>query len=363
MVPPAPWLVSHDFAYIHGGAERVTRALTRHVVPDAPLVYLGGDPRLVEEIAGDRGAYPLLPQRVVTASTHRALVAMYPVALARRRPLEGNLLASSYAFAHHVRVTGRTIIYCHSPLRQAWSGRDQYASDGAHLERAAVRGFGSWLRDRDRAAADRADVIVATSRAVRERIHSYYGRTDIPIIAPAIEHQYFHLDNIARPFRHVYLWVGRIVEPYKQLGLVIEALRDDPKRTLIIAGEGRDRERLETSAPENVTFVGWQPSHALARLYQIADAVIFPSEDDFGLVPVEAMACGTPTIAFSRGGALDTIQPDVTGILYDDPTVAGLRSALDRFEGGSWDRAELNAISQRWSVETFATAMRELIGD
>ena len=361
MPTPTAWTVSHDFAFVFGGAERVTTTLLASVMPGSPLLYLAGSPGVVDHMTGGGPSAPLLPPKLVTAPSHRFLVAAYPVALARKPPIEGNLLASSYAFAHHVRCEGTTVIYCHSPLRQAWSGRRHYATEGRQAERIAVSTLGPWLRVRDQRAAGRAQLIVATSRAVRDRIREFYGRDEIPIVPPAIDHGHFHPDQVAKPVRRVYLWVGRIVEPYKRLSLVIEAMRDDPTRSLVVAGDGRDRARLEAEAPDNVTFLGWQPSTALAQLYRISDAVIFPSEDDFGLVPVEAMACGTPTIAFSQGGALDTIEDGVTGLHFHDATVPGLRKALDHFEGETWDRSRLFEISKRWSAEAFAASMREIV--
>lgn len=357
---PAGWTVVHDFAFVLAGAERVTAALANHVVPGAPVLVLGADDDVVSSM-GLQGRVTRRLPRSLGPRSYRLLTGVLPQLTAFGGPVEGDMLCSSYAFAHHVRATGRTVVYCHSPLRQIWSGRELYASQAGRVERAAVRALGPVLRKQDVRAARRADVYVASSRAVRDRIATYYGRRDVPVISPPVDTALFQPGPSGMD-REYYLWAGRIIEPYKRLAMTLEAFRGLPHR-LLVAGEGRDRDRLERTAPPNVTFLGWQDAAALAELYRGARAVVFPSEDDFGLVPVEAMSCGTPAVAYRGGGAAETLVEGGTGVFFFEQTPAALRRAVVELESRDWDDREVAAHAEPYGLGAFVSSMREVLAD
>jgi len=359
--PPGPWTVTHDFAFVDGGAELVTRALADDVLGGAPVTVLaGGDPVTRSLSTGE--VTSLLARVPVTERSHRLLTPLYPV-VARVAPvIEGNVIASSYAFSHHLRCTGAKVVYCHTPLRQVWSGRAMYEEHGSWAQRRALAALAPALRRADVRAAQQADLYLATSAAVRERIERCYGRTDVPVIPPPVDTSVFRPDGPTEPAAEgSLLWVGRVVEPYKRLELVIEAVRGTGRR-LVVVGDGRDRERLERSAPAEVVFLGWQGRSALARLYRAAQAVVFPSEDDFGLVPVEAMACGTPCVALRRGGAVDTVREGLTGTFFDEPALEQLREAIDRCADRTWDPAAVAAWATTFGRQRFVERVRGAIG-
>lgn len=355
----AAWTVVHDFGYVLAGAERVTRALANDVLDGAPVVALGGLDAVMEQMELKGGWRFLLPRWLMSERGYRAFAPFYPFMLRRLPVIEGNVVCSSYAFSHHVRCTGTKVVYCHTPLRQVWSGREAYLEHAGRVRRLLLRAASRYLRARDASAAGSAQVYMASSGAVAQRIRSSYGRSDAVVVAPPLDTAVFRpaADPVDRDY---FLWVGRIVEPYKRLEMTIDAFRGTPHR-LLVAGEGRDRARLEALAPDNVVFLGWQGDTDLARLYQGARAVIFPSEDDFGLVPVESMACGTPSVAFAAGGARETVVDGVTGVFFDQQVPDSLRAAVERAAAFEWDHDAIAQAGKGYGLSRFTVQVQELL--
>jgi glycosyltransferase involved in cell wall biosynthesis len=359
-VRPTEWTVTHDFAFVFGGAEWVTHVLASELLPGSRTAVLAGAPEVAARLNDFRPVERLMPAWI-NERTYRLATPLYPRLLALQQPVEGHVVASSYAFAHHVRATGSMIVYCHSPLRQAWTGAAAYGAEGPVIERVGARSLGRVLRGADRVAAARADGYVATSRAVQSRLAQCYGLQDVPIVPPPVNDRTYHRTPGNR--EDFYLFVGRITEPYKRLGLLLEAFAQMSGRQLVVVGDGRDRERLQQAAPSNVRFLGWQPANEVAALYNRARALLFPSDDDFGLVPVEAMACGLPVLAYSSGGALDTVDPATTGLFFDEQTPVAVRKAITEFEQRDWDEDAIVAHARRYGIDSFLTKMRQVLED
>jgi glycosyltransferase involved in cell wall biosynthesis len=355
------WSISHDFFFQLGGAERVSKHLASAVTADR-VFAIAGDPAVESELGL---AIQHVGGRGYTERNYRMRSLARPLVELLRRPVRGNVISSSYAFAHHVRAEGAHLVYCHSPLRQIWSGADMYGN-------RALTAVAPTLRGLDRAAARRADGYIATNRVVAARIRRFYGVEPLAIVPPPVEDAFFAARRRAAarqaaPQRATtqrattqIVWAGRIVEPYKRLALLIEAMRDLPDISLVVAGDGRDRARLEAGAPGNVRFLGALGTEALADLYAGAALVLFPSEDDFGMVPIEAMAAGAPIVAFRGGGAVETVTDGVSGVFFDEPTPESLRAAITRALDLRWDRAAIAADAERWGAASFATRIREV---
>ncbi|MFZ8758371.1 glycosyltransferase [Microbacterium sp. HMH0099] len=343
--------LGHDFFFQFGGAERVTSTLANETFAGSAVIALGGDQRIMRELQLERTK--IIGSAGLNANNYRTRSLAAPVKL-HRELIEGNLISSSYAFIHHLRATGLHLVYCHSPLRQIWSGRGDYAR-GRLANRLALRGVSGPLRKIDRAAARRADAYVATNKVVASRVTEFYGVIPYAIVPPPIDDRFFS-EPIERG--ETYVWAGRIVEPYKRLGLVIEAFRNT-KRQLVVVGDGRDRARLESAAPPNVTFVGRKKTSELASIFAGSKALIFPSEDDFGMVPIEAMASGTPVIAWDGGGPAETVREGV-GIRFREPTTTALHAALTAFESQDWDPREIHAYAKKFSTSEFSGRMRDV---
>jgi glycosyltransferase involved in cell wall biosynthesis len=347
------WTISHDFFYQFGGAERVTRYLS-DALGASRIVAISGDTE-VEAIV-ELPNVDHLGGRSYGVRNYRALSLFWPIAVRKIAPIAGNVMSSSYACAHHVRAEGAHIVYCHTPLRQVWSGRDLYKK--RDIPTRLIDAAGPALRALDRRAAHRATGYIATDEVVADRIRSYYGIEPLAIIPPPAAPEFF----IKNAMREQYVvWAGRIVEPYKRLGLVLDAMRQLPDVTLIVAGDGRDRRALEDVAPSNVKFVGSLPTGKLADLYSRAAGLVFPSEDDFGMVPVEAMASGTPVAALRRGGAVETVVEDVTGTFFDRPEVEDVVEAMKRLLRVTWDHKAIAAHAQQYSVDVFIDRVRAVV--
>ena len=357
--PTGGWHLVHDFCFALGGAERVTSVLASRVLPDAPVHCLGGDDELLARMVPDRPTTRLFPAGLAGTRSYRYLAPFMVAALAARAPLRGNLLASSYALAHHVPVEGRLVVYCHSPLRQLWSGSSHHRPSPAPV-RWALRATAPGLRRLDRNVAARAGQYVATSVHVRKRILAAYGPRDVPVVPPPVEGS-IHGSRTGPEREDWLLYAGRLVEPYKQVGLLIEAVRGTDLR-LVVAGDGRDRPRLEADAPPNVTFVGSLSTPELVNHYERARALVMPSEEDFGMVSTEAQTCGTPVVARRTGGGGETVVDGLTGAVFDGSDPRHLARLLRRVVRTEWNH---DAIALRaetlWSEDAFTRSLRAVL--
>lgn len=352
------WTVAHDFAFHFGGAERVTAQLQQAVGTGNVKVLAGNAQTLARMGISDN--YESLSPHWVEERNYRPLAVMHAITALTNSVVQGNLLASSYGFSQMLRSEGSKVVYCHSPLRQAWSGVQEYSKSMGPITGSAWRyGAAPVIRGLDRFSATSTDHFIATSRAVQTRIRDYYHRDSI-IIPPPVEDFFYPAIESTSEERN-YVWAGRIVEPYKKLGILVEAFRRSPRRNLLIAGDGRDRAMIEKTAPVNVKFIGEVGSDRLAGLFRGASAVIMPSEDDFGMVAAEAIATGTPVIALAAGGALDTVSHGVSGVLYDESSPAGILRGLEEFEWNSWDRAEVARCGEPYRAESFRQAIRDYL--
>ena len=328
--------------------------------PDG-LKVLAGNAQTIARM-GIANQHESLSPRWVDESNYRPLAVMHAITALTNPRIEGNLIASSYGFAQMLRSEGSKVVYCHSPLRQAWSGVREYSRSMGPVTGTAWRfAAAPVIRKLDLHSSRSTDQFIATSRAVQDRIQKYYGRDSVIIPPPVEEFFYPSFENTFE--QKNYVWAGRIVEPYKKLGILVEAFGRSPGRTLTVAGDGRDRPAIEGVASKNVTFVGEVSSEELAALFRRASAVIMPSEDDFGMVAAEAIATGTPVIAYGAGGALDTVAHGVSGILYDESSPEGILRGLIEFEQGSWDRREIARCGEKYKAESFRETIRSYLED
>jgi glycosyltransferase involved in cell wall biosynthesis len=307
--------------------------------------------------------HTVLPERDLLLRHYRLLAPAYP-AIVRMRELPDAdvLLTSSYAFAHGFRTRNRApqVCYCYSPLRFAWSMTADYAHRLApgRFRRRAFGAFTAAMRRADRRASTQVTHYVAESHHVAEQIRSAYGR-DSEVIHPPVDCNLFRPSGEPGHDRY-YLFSGRLVEPYKRPGVVIEAFRSLPHR-LLVAGDGPAYRELKREASDNVEFLGHVDDAELVPLMQRCAACVFPSADDFGLIPVEVMACGRPVLAFAGGGALETVVAGKTGDFFTKPTAEALVAALESFDPDAFDSAQIRAHAEQWDVPRFQSAIRRTI--
>jgi glycosyltransferase involved in cell wall biosynthesis len=270
------------------------------------------------------------------------------------------VLSSSHAVAKGV-LTGPDqlhICYCYSPIRYVWDLQHRYLQEANltnGLKGAIARGVLHYLRLWDARTANGVDHFIGISQFISRRIWKVYRRESV-VIYPPVDLAGYPLSGLPR--EDFYLTASRMV-PYKRIDLIVEAFSRTPDRRLIVIGDGTDFEKIKAKAGPNVTLLGYQPNEILRDHLQRARAFVFAAEEDFGIAPLEAQACGTPVIAYGKGGALETIIESKTGVFFRDQSIGGIHEALDRFEQMQFDPGMIRANAERFSMERFH---RELLG-
>ena len=345
----------HDWLPVYGGAERVLEQLIS-VLPQADLFslidFLPSDQR---EFLGGRSVETSFIQRLPLARKHyRKYLPFVPVAIEGFDLTDYDVVvSSSYVAAKGVltNVDQLHVSYVHSPVRYAWDLQFQYLRDGGYdrgLKRIAARLLLHYFRLYDAISADRVDYFVANSHHVARRIWKTYRRSSA-VVHPPVDTGSFELFQEKEDF---YVTVGRLV-PYKRVDLLVEAFNEMPGRELVVIGDGPELSRLEKMACSNVRVLGRQPNSALTYYLQRARGFVFAAHEDFGIAPLEAQACGTPTIAYGRGGALETVVPGVSGLFFREQSVEAVCDAVERFEREHFEPEVVREQAERFSVEQF----------
>jgi len=273
----------------------------------------------------------------------------------------GLIISSSHACAKGVLTSAEQlhICYCYTPIRYAWDLHGQYLRE-AGLDRGLRGLLARWIlhyiRLWDYAAAARPDYYVAISRHIARRIKKTYGR-ESAVIYPPVDVDSFTLQEKKDDF---YLTASRMV-PYKKMDLIVKAFSAMPDRKLVVIGDGPDFEKIKSQAGPNVELRGWQPTEVLKGYLQRAKAFVFAAEEDFGILPVEAQACGTPVIAYGKGGALETVIEGRTGLFFNEQTTASLQAAVAEFEKNpaAFLPSESRKNAERFSKERFEREFHE----
>jgi glycosyltransferase involved in cell wall biosynthesis len=354
-------VITHDFMESYGGAERVTQEMAK-AFPDAPVVAILGRESVARSMGVEGRFRTILPARPALLRHYRYLAPAYPLLTSYADVGAADVvLSSSYAFAHRFHVEGAAhICYSHSPLRFAWTMTDAYCYRWSRgpVSSLLFRSLAGALRASDRRGARPIDEFLTQSSYVADQIRRFYGRTARVIGAP-VDCDVFRPAERPTAGEH-FLLCSRLVEPYKQPGIVVEAFRHLPHR-LVVAGDGPAMSSLRAQAPPNVTFVGQLDDVDLVPLMQGCIAAIVPSRDDFGLVPVEVMACGRPVLAYAGGGALETIVPGVTGELFDAQTTEAILQAVRSFDASRYSGAACRAHALQWDSQIFRARLRATV--
>jgi glycosyltransferase involved in cell wall biosynthesis len=357
-------VIAHDFAETYGGAERVI-ATAAELYPAAPFYTILGRDSVAKRMGVEDRFHTLLPASSVLFRRYRLLTPVLGAVVRMRKLPEADvLLTSSYAFAHHFATRNRApqVCFCHSPMRFAWSMTDDYRERWAPggLRGRAFRALAACVRRGDRRAAGRVTRYLAASRYVAQQLETFYG-IDAEVLHPPVNCRLFY-PNGDHGHDGYFLLCCRLVEPYKRPGLAIEAFRSLDAR-LVVAGDGPAYRELREKAASNVEFVGTLEQSDLRTLLQRCAAVLCPSRDDFGLVPLEAAACGRPSIAFRDGGALETVVPGVTGEFFGEQTADDLRRAVEHFDPDAYDPIQIRAHAERFDVPRFQERIQSIVAE
>jgi glycosyltransferase involved in cell wall biosynthesis len=355
-------VIAHDFAETYGGAERIAASIAE-ALPEAPFWAILGRPSVAERMKVEDRFTSILPPRPAVLRGYRALAPLYPLIVRNRRlPAADVLLTSSYAFAHGFSTENDApqVCYCYSPLRVAWSMTEEYGRHlGGRIARRALAGFAAHMRRLDLKAAAGVNRYLAESHFVAAQLRQFYG-VEPEVVWPPVDCDRF-VPRAAGGHDDFFLLCGRLIEPYKRPFMAIEAFAALPQHRLVVAGDGPALADLRRAAPTNVEFVGHLEDDELIPLMQRCTAAVFPSRDDFGLIPVEVMACGRPAIAFAAGGALETVDPGVTGEFFTEQTAEAMAAAVASFEPAAYDTAAIREHAMRWHVPRFHAAIRRAV--
>jgi glycosyltransferase involved in cell wall biosynthesis len=333
-----------------GGAERVLLAL-HNIFPEAPLFTLVYDSKSAPW-AKPFKVYPTYLNKCrFIRNKHEWLAPFAAMAFETLNFKDYEVvisITSSDAKAVITKPGQLHICYCLTPTRYFWSGEEQYRKD--KKIKLIPNRLRQYFRTTDLLLSKRPDQYIAISNEVKRRIQEYYHR-DSSTIYPPIDDKFYSKEFTTLDKRKYYLIVSRLV-PYKKVDLAIQVF-NTLKKPLIIVGSGSELINLKNSAGKTVRFVGSVDDTQLINLYKNAKAVIFPQEEDFGLVPLEAQACGTPVIAYGKGGALETVIKDKTGVFFEKQSAESLAKAIHRFEKLSLNPSDCHQNSLRFNSRSF----------
>ena len=360
--------IVHDFLYCYAGAERVLEQML-NVLPDADLFslfdFLPADER---GFIRNKPVQSTFIQRLPLArQKHRHYLPLMPLAIEQLDVSEYDLvISSSYLAAKGVitRPDQLHICYCHSPIRFAWDLQHQYLHEAGlkwGLKSLLVRAILHYIRNWDMRSANGVDAFLTNSQFVSRRISKVYRRQSTPIYPP-VDVDWFTPAAAGEAREDFYLTASRLV-PYKRIDLIVEAFNRMPDRRLIVLGDGPELRRIKARAGRNVTLLGHQPAEVLRQHMRRAKAFVFAAEEDFGIVTVEAQACGTPVIAFGRGGSTETVIDGVTGVFFRQQTADAIVRSVQDFESDEteWDAALIRSHAERFGVERFRSEFHAFV--
>lgn len=353
--------IMHDwFITRPRGAERVALQLAQ-LFPEAPIYTLLWRPEYYKKLIDPGRIRTSFLQKLPNSlrQRQRYLLPLIPAAIKSLKFSEYDVvISSSSAWAKNI-VTGFNtthICYCHTPMRFAWDYEQQYLEEQqlGQVREKLARHTINWVKRWDMVGSSRVNYWLANSHTTAARIKKYYSH-HARVIYPPVEVSKFK----TAPKNDFYVTLSGLT-PYKKVDLAIEACNLGARKLKVI-GEGPERTRLEALAGPTVEFLGYVNKQRRNKLLAEARGMIFPSEEDFGIAPVEAMASGTPVIGYNHGGLTETIINGKTGLLFSKQTVEGLSEALDKFESMQFDRRALVNQASRFDEAIFNRKILEVV--
>jgi len=355
----------HDWLPVYAGAERVLEQMIQ-VLPDAQLYslidFVPDEQR--DFLQGKSVETSFIQKLPFAKQAYRYYLPFAPLAIEQFDLYDHDVVvSSSYAVAKGAltRPDQLHISYVHSPIRYAWDLYHDYLNaDGVAetLRNLIARPVLHYMRLYDVCTAPRVDVFVANSHHVARRIWNTYRRR-AHVVYPPVDVERFSLQSDKDDY---YLTTSRLVS-YKRVDLIVRAFNEMPDRELVVIGDGPEFDKLNQRAGPNVTMLGHQPDATVTQHMENARAFVFAAEEDFGIVPVEAQACGTPVIAYGRGGATETVVSGTTGLFFQRQEVDSLKQAVRTFEDAEsqFTPAEIRAHAEHFDVSSFRTSFLKLV--
>lgn len=351
----------HDYLNQFGGAERVLEAFIE-IFPDAPIYTLIHDPKQLRGAFSDKKIQTSFLQKVPFAkSKHRIFPPLMPMAVEQLDLFDYDLvLSDSASFAKGVITKPETlhVCYCHTPPRYAWDDSHKYIEEFGMpgIIKKLVPFFMNYIRLWDKEASLRVDKFICNSRFVAKRIKKYYDKEARVIYPPVDAKNFFVSDKASGDY---FLMVGRLLT-YKRFDIAIEAFNRLGK-PLKIVGDGPERKKLEKAAKKNVEFLGELQDKELVDCYKNCRGFVFPQEEDFGIVALEAMASGRPVIAYRGGGALESIKEGETGIFFNEQIPESLIKTVRRFKPENFNPQKIRKHALKFSKERFKKKIKDFV--
>jgi len=355
--------IVHDFLVKLGGAERVVKVLS-DMYPEAPIFTLFYNEDKVKDV------FP--KEKVITSSLqkyydlfgvgHRMFISKLPRTVEEFDLSEYDLvISSSGAFSHGIitSIDTKHVCYCHSPMRYAWDWTNEYREENniKGLKKLFYTPLMKKLREWDLYSSDRPNRYIANSENVRKRLKKYYD-ADSEVIYPPVDTDRFR----ATEGHEGYFLIVSTLTPYKRIELAV-SLFNKVGRRLIVIGDGPHREFLESIAGDNIDFLGFKDDETVKAYIENCRALIFPGEEDFGMTPIEAMACGKPVLAFGKGGCTESVVTGKTGEFFFEPNTASMEDGLARllYNERFYKPHTIRRHSMKFSREVFEKKLKRAL--
>ncbi len=354
----------HDWYYINGGAEKVLHSLNT-IWDDfehyALVDFLNENDR--EFVLKGKSVTTSFIQNLPTAKrNHRKFLQFFPYAIEQFNLSEYDLIVSSSSSIAKGVLTNQNqlhICYCHSPMRYAWDLYHQYLNESG-LNKGVKGAYAKYVLHKMRVwdvnTVNRVDYFVANSKYIARRIKKVYNK-ESHVIYPPVDVEKFSLEKDKEDY---YFTASRMV-PYKKVELVVRAFNQMPDKKLIVAGDGPDFQKIKKIAKSNIQMVGFLNAETLNNYMRKAKAFVFAAEEDFGIIPVEAQACGTPIIGYGRGGLQETVIHNKTGLLFKKQTVKEIKDAVSEFEKKTFNYEFIRENSLQFSKRRFEFEFKEFV--
>ena len=350
--------IVHDWLTIYGGAESIIRIL-HEMFPKAPIYTSIYDrDNMPDDFKKMDIRTSFLQDMPYSKTKYTSYLALMPAAFEQFDLSEYDLVISSSTCCAKGVLTGANtlhICYCNTPMRYGWDFYFEYRNRKNALARPVINTLMHRIRMWDRLSADRVDLFIANSYNVARRIKKHYRRKST-VIYPPVRTDMFQKSDKSEDF---YLVVSRLV-PYKRVDLVVEAF-SKMGLALIVIGDGRGYDDIAAKAAPNVRMLGRLSDEKVLEYMSRCKAFLFPGEEDFGITPIEAESCGKPVIAFGRGGVLETVVENETGVFFYEQTVEAVIDAVRKFETMTFDADKIHEHAEKFSEERFRKELKDYI--
>ena len=353
--------IIHDWLVTNAGAEKVLKAILE-IFPEADVFslvdFLSDEDR--KDILKGKFAKTSFIQKLPFAKKHfRNYLPLFPKAI-ESLDVSGYdlIISSSWAVAKGVRKNKNQlhICYCYTPIRYAWDLYNEYTQNLKQPKKFIVQQTLKYIRKWDVLTLNRVDCFIAISKFIQERIKRIYGRKSI-VLYPPVDIDKFDFHNKKENF---YLTASRLV-PYKKTKLIVEAFNEMPNKKLVVIGKGEEYQAIKKIAKPNIEILGYQKDEVLVDYMKRAKAFVYAAVEDFGIVPVEAMACGTPVVALNKGGTAETVINGITGILFENQTKEDIINAINSFETQKFDFDVIRKEALKYDKNNFKKLFLEYV--